>query len=185
MGAAYIPNFKVVDGTVGRVYAADGAVGTPSLSFANDTDTGFYTSAANRVNLAIAGADSVRWAADEMNCYTASSTSAYLFYRSVNTGSIQFLGGTGSGSAGLQIFAASHASSPARGNLTSNGNIKFSWNDTGISFFAATPVARPSAYTITNASTDRGLNVSGDTTAQVAAVLGTLIADLQAYGILA
>lgn len=41
-----------------------------------------------------------------------------------------------------------------------------------------------SAYTVTNPSTDRGLNVSADTTAQVAAVLGTLIADLQAAGIL-
>ena len=40
------------------------------------------------------------------------------------------------------------------------------------------------AYTVTNPSTDRALNVSGDTTAQVAAVLGTLIADLQANGAL-
>lgn len=40
------------------------------------------------------------------------------------------------------------------------------------------------AYTVTNPSTDRALNVSADTTAQVAAVLGTLIADLQAAGVL-
>lgn len=40
------------------------------------------------------------------------------------------------------------------------------------------------AYTVTNPSTDRALNVTGDTTAQVAAVLGTLIADLQAAGVL-
>jgi hypothetical protein len=40
------------------------------------------------------------------------------------------------------------------------------------------------AYTVTNPSTDRDLNVSTDTTAQVAAVLGTLIADLQANGVL-
>ena len=40
------------------------------------------------------------------------------------------------------------------------------------------------AYAVTNPSTDRSLNVTGDTTAQVAAVLGTLIADLQGAGIL-
>lgn len=40
------------------------------------------------------------------------------------------------------------------------------------------------AYTVTNPSTDRALNVSADTTAQVAAVLGTLIADLQAASVL-
>lgn len=53
-----------------------------------------------------------------------------------------------------------------------------------LGFFGATPVARPAAYTVTNASTDRALNVSADTTAQVAAVLGTLIADLQSLGLL-
>ena len=40
------------------------------------------------------------------------------------------------------------------------------------------------AYTVTNPSTDRALNVSGDTTAQVAAVLGTLIEDLKSAGLL-
>ena len=41
-----------------------------------------------------------------------------------------------------------------------------------------------SAYAVTNPSTDRALNVTGDTLAQGLAVLGTLIADLQAAGIL-
>lgn len=40
------------------------------------------------------------------------------------------------------------------------------------------------AYTVTNGSADRALNVTGDTLAQVAAVLGTLIDDLKAFGIL-
>lgn len=40
------------------------------------------------------------------------------------------------------------------------------------------------SYTVTNPSTDRGLNVTGDTTAQVAAVLGTLIGDLQTRGLI-
>lgn len=39
-------------------------------------------------------------------------------------------------------------------------------------------------YTVTNGSADRSLNVSGDTTAQVAAVLGTLIEDLKAGGLI-
>jgi hypothetical protein len=40
------------------------------------------------------------------------------------------------------------------------------------------------AYTVTNPTTDRGLNVTADTTAQVAQVVGTLIADLQARGLI-
>lgn len=39
-------------------------------------------------------------------------------------------------------------------------------------------------YTVTNGSTDRALNVTGDTTAQVAAVLGTLLGDLQSKNII-
>lgn len=39
-------------------------------------------------------------------------------------------------------------------------------------------------YTVTNPTTDRGLNVTGDTLPQVAQVLGTLIADLQARGLI-
>ncbi len=41
-----------------------------------------------------------------------------------------------------------------------------------------------SAYTVTNPTTDRALNVTGDTLAQVAQVLGTLIADLQSIGLI-
>jgi hypothetical protein len=51
-----------------------------------------------------------------------------------------------------------------------------------IGMFGVTPVAQSAAYTVTNGSTDRALDVTGDTLAQVAAVLGTLIADLQALG---
>lgn len=51
-------------------------------------------------------------------------------------------------------------------------------------FYSHAPAARAAAYTVTNPTTDRGLNVTGDTLAQVAQVVGTLIADLQAYGLL-
>lgn len=48
--------------------------------------------------------------------------------------------------------------------------------------FAA--VQGSNAYSVTNPTTDRALNVTGDTLTQVAAVLGTLIADLQTAGVL-
>ncbi len=48
----------------------------------------------------------------------------------------------------------------------------------------ATPVVQDTGWSVTNGSTDRALDVSGDTLAQVAAVLGTLIDTLKSYGIL-
>ena len=50
----------VADGdTAGQVLAQDGSAATPSISFENNTNTGFYRIAANRVGLALNGANSV------------------------------------------------------------------------------------------------------------------------------
>lgn len=46
------------------------------------------------------------------------------------------------------------------------------------------PTQAPNAYSVTNPTTDRALNVTADTLTQVAAVLGTLIADLKTSGVL-
>lgn len=53
-----------------------------------------------------------------------------------------------------------------------------------IAFWGATPVARPASYTIANGTTDRALDVTGDTLAQGLAVLGTLLQDLQSIGVI-
>ncbi len=52
-----------------------------------------------------------------------------------------------------------------------------------LGFFNAAPVVQPPAYTITNPVVDRAYDVSATSTAELAAVLGTLIADLQSLGI--
>lgn len=53
-----------------------------------------------------------------------------------------------------------------------------------LSFWNATPVVQPAAYTVANPTTDRALDVTGDTLAQGLAVLGTLISDLKSVGLL-
>ena len=53
-----------------------------------------------------------------------------------------------------------------------------------IGFYGATPVVQASAYTPTNVSSDRSYNADSTSTAELADVLGTLIADLQAFGII-
>ena len=55
---------------------------------------------------------------------------------------------------------------------------------TEIGFFGVTPVARAAAYTPTNVTTDRSYDANATSTDELADVLGTLIADLQAYGLL-
>lgn len=52
-----------------------------------------------------------------------------------------------------------------------------------IGFYGATPVVRPAAYTPTNVSTDRSFDADSTTIAELADVLGTLIADIQSLGL--
>lgn len=56
---------------------------------------------------------------------------------------------------------------------------------TTVGFYGVTPVVRSSAYTPTNVTTDRAYDADSTSTAELADVLGTLIADLKATGIIA
>jgi len=53
-----------------------------------------------------------------------------------------------------------------------------------IGFHGTAPVNVPAAYTPTNVSTDRSYDANSTSVAELADVLGTLIADLQSYGLL-
>lgn len=53
-----------------------------------------------------------------------------------------------------------------------------------LGFYGATPVVRPAAYTPSNVTTDRTYDANSTTLDEVADVLGTLIADLQALGLI-
>lgn len=54
--------------------------------------------------------------------------------------------------------------------------------DVGVAFNGAGPFAAPT-YSVTNVTTDRTYNANATTTAELADVLGTLIADLRSYGL--
>lgn len=57
-------------------------------------------------------------------------------------------------------------------------------NGSNIGFFGTAPTAQAAAYTPTNVTPDRSYDANSTTVEELADVLGTLIADLQAYGLL-
>jgi hypothetical protein len=61
---------------------------------------------------------------------------------------------------------------------------KFRHNGSTLGFYGATPVAKSSAYTPSNVTTDRSYDANATTLDEVADVLGTLIADLQNVGLI-
>jgi len=90
--------------------------------------------------------------------------------------------GTTSTGGALTLSSGTGTSGEGRTRLQVGGTTRFEANSTGIGLFGVSPVARSAAYTVANPTTDRALNVTGDTLAQGLAVLGTLILDLQLLG---
>lgn len=54
---------------------------------------------------------------------------------------------------------------------------------TTVGFFGVAPATRAAAYTVTNLTTDRAYDANASSVAELADVLGTLIADLRTYGL--
>jgi hypothetical protein len=76
----------------------------------------------------------------------------------------------------------------AEGDLEIDGTAFFDGdidhNGSNIGFFSTAPAAQAAAYTPTNVVTDRSYDANATSVAELADVLGTLIADLQSYGLL-
>jgi len=68
------------------------------------------------------------------------------------------------------------------GTILINGDINHDGSNIG--FFGTAPAAQAAAYTPSNVSTDRAYDANSTTVAELADVLGTLIADLKTYGLL-
>ena len=61
--------------------------------------------------------------------------------------------------------------------------LKMELDKTGVGFFGHATAGQSAAYTPTNVTTDRAFDANSTNTAEIADVLGTLIADLQSMGI--
>ena len=66
-----------------------------------------------------------------------------------------------------------------------NSTVRFSVNATGVSFFAATPVAQSTGWAVTNVVSDKTFDANATTVDELADVVGTLITYLISRGDLA
>ena len=68
------------------------------------------------------------------------------------------------------------------GTSPSGGTELIAFTATGIGMFGVSPVGQSAAYTPTNVTPDRAFDADTVAVAELADVVGTLIADLQALG---
>ncbi len=87
-----------------------------------------------------------------------------------------------------RIGSVSAPANTGTGDLTVDGKFRcesdIDHNGANVGFFGKAPAARAAAYTLTNVTADRIYDANATTLDEVADVLGTLIADLQSYGLL-
>ena len=72
--------------------------------------------------------------------------------------------------------------SPTFATLTLSGDLNHDGSNIG--FFGTAPAAQAAAYTASNVTTDRSFDADTVAVAELADVVGTLITDLQSYGLL-
>lgn len=117
----------------------------------------------------------------------------------VQIGTAGFAGGGGTNFAGSAsgTFIGINIASAFTGNIldvqidgvtfvkiTNTNAITLGNSSSTLGFYGQTPAARPSAYTVTNSSTDRAFDADATSIDELADVLGTLITDLKTLGLL-
>ena len=121
-------------------------------------------------------------------CMTADFTTAHTNFNSYGVGSTAFGAHvTTLGISGLDGCIGVYNDIYAGRDIVVNsaGGMKIGTATTQkLGFYNATPVVQPSAYTVTNPSTDRAFDVSSTSVNELASVLGTLIGDLKSLGLI-
>lgn len=105
-------------------------------------------------------------------------TDANLLFTDASADTVQIGATTASDSAKFYVSGKISTS----GEMEINGDLNH--DGTNVGFYGVAPVARSSAYSITNVTTDRAYDANSTTLDEIADTLGTLIADLQLTGII-
>lgn len=167
----WVANFSA--GTLALNRTDGGSGGTLlTANFTGDFVLGRTTSNTHRLN----------GGALEFNAATAGTAT---IKKVEGTGAIVMSGGTSESSGGTVIaYGATHSTQPSSVHIRTGSTTRIEVDGTGIGFFGATPAAQAAAYTPTNVTPDRSFDADTVAITELADIVGTLIADLQSYGLL-
>lgn len=108
-GLPYLPGSTIIE----RGLFGDGTAAAPSISFINDTDTGFYRPLANAIGVSAAAGLRLTTANSALGLYTDATD--WVGLRVVGS-KFQFDGGTIYPSGGIDLFTASNSGLRIQGN---------------------------------------------------------------------
>jgi hypothetical protein len=167
---------------IGNFNATNGIVLGAGIQFASPTTTGAISNTAAAYILNQGSANTANSFALYIDNQTGSSSINAAIY---SVGGICLFNGGQDAVSDFTIMGDTDASlfvADVSADLINVG--KFRHNGSTLGFYGATPVAKSSAYTPSNVTTDRSYDANATTLDEVADVLGTLIADLQNVGLI-
>jgi hypothetical protein len=157
-----------LDGNAGVNIAGNAAEIDLTTTGALDLNSGTFTLDCSTATITATDAISITSGTTDDNLTLATGNNG-----AGDSGNILIDVGTATGTAGDVSIAAANA---VNLNLGASGTL--------IGFYGATAVAQSAAYTPTNVVTDRAYDADATSIAELADVVGTLIADLQATGLI-
>jgi hypothetical protein len=157
---------------------------TGALVIDLDSATAFVAQSADNTQRVVIDTDGVTSLKLQSGCglrlYSDAGTTQKVFINAAN-GDIGVEGG-----GDLTIYSDAGSTQKfhvdgATGDTTIAGALNH--DGTTVGFFGVAPATRPTTYSVTNLVTDRTYDANATTTAELADVLGTLIADLRTMGL--
>jgi hypothetical protein len=152
---------------------------------------GLYRYGASKLGISVAGVASLGLEAPGsgygggFQLLTAEDANFVYIYSDRTNVEMRIAAGSGSTSgSNIQLFGSTHATANT-GSLRHSTTAKFTWNATGIGFFAATPVARPSLAAASGTATRTTFDTATVTLPQLAERVKAMIDDLRGYGLAA
>ena len=183
-------NFNCLKFSLG---AQTGAVGNQKGVFVAGAETVTIAGEYSQFLLTQAANDTIDAALSLYAGWTINAPTPTIGTGSLTTGAALNVGGNPTGTTnrvGVRIISNPSGGSGVNAALWVTAGLtqldgSFSHTGTTFGIFGATPAVQPPAYTPTNVTTDRAYDANATSVAELADVLGTLIADLQSLGIVA
>jgi hypothetical protein len=191
-GSAGSATFSVPVTSTGVVTVPNGTAVAPGLRITGE-QSGFYRASSTTLGLTAAGLASVAFGGANGSTFggyaifQTPSAAEYASFLCSGTNSYFVLGGSNGTATGGQVrlYGSTHATKPDAVEIAHGATVKFSANATGIGFFAATPVARPSLAAASGTATRTTFDTATVTTQQLAERVKALIDDWRGYGLAA
>jgi hypothetical protein len=174
----------------GTVTIPNGAAATPGLRLAGEA-TGPYRIGATKLGFAVGGVGALGlekpgsgYGGGFQLLTQADADYTYIYSDRTNAEMRIAPGANSLDGANIRLYGNGHATAN-QGSLRHSTTDKVTWNATGISFFGAAPVARPSLAAASGTATRTTFDTTTVTLPQLAERVKAMIDDLRGYGLAA